>query len=623
MVKKIVSKIFLSLLLLPSLALAVGSGVSSPSPKLYSDAVRADLASTASGKGAAMVGFKGVGAGAVARTQAQKDGDFVSVLDHGAVGDGVADDTDEINSALLASRKVYFPMPAVHYKISGTLNVQNGQVLIGDGKAGAGTFRGIYANMTAPIFTLGDGVSVLLREMSFQNMSALNDGGAVIVSRYSTNWNVFNSYFKSNAAGYNTVDMEQSYRISIYNSDILKSGAGWALSLLDNSNGILVSGSTLSGGSAGGVADIGRSYNITFDSNVFEVSKYGIQLGTNPSATKGGECNGVNLRGNSWEQYTIALEIGTHYACHGVVVQGNFFSNSGEGFGLAKDTMIRVGRVSGLDFRGNVLTPHATEYVFDFWHAADLGAGTMTVHGGSIVGNEYTSSGAGYKFSGYYTTYPSLMNRIPKGLLFEFGNENTSNDTVVVGARRFYDSGKVLPSALANFSHITATPVTGAYIDRVELIRVDPAGDLGGVLTVGYTGDATYNASVPLVARAVTGAANNGGGLVRVTSNGHGYINGQVVTVSGVVGTVEANGSWVVAGVTANTFDLVGSAFVNAYVSGGSALMFVWVNTAYGYYADITALLKSKFCVVSDQLLSRVSSSAGTGTIQIKVTYRQ
>lgn len=492
-----------------------------------------------------------------------------------------------------------------------------------DGKAGAGTFRGIHANMTAPIFTLGNGVDITLREMSFQNMSALNDGGPVIVSRYATNWNVWNSYFKSAAAGYNTIDMEQSYRIAIYNSDILKSGTGWALSLLDNSNGILVSGSTLSGGSDGGVADIGRSYNITFDTNVFEVSKYGIRLGTNPSATKGGECNGINLRGNSWEQYTVALEIGTHYACHGVVAQGNFFSNTGTGGGLAKDTMIRVGRVSGLDMRGNVFTPHASEYVFDFWHAADLGAGTMTVHGGSIVDNEFTSSGAGYKFSGYYITYPSLLNRISKGLLLEFGNENTANDPVVIGASRFYDTGKVLPSELVNFSHISATPATGAYIDRVELIRIDPSGDLDGVLNIGYSGDAVYNASIPLVARTITGAANNGGGLIRIASNGHGYINGQTVTISGVVGTTEANGTWVLSGVTANTFDLVGSVFVNAYTSGGSASMFVWVNTAYGYYADITAQLKSRFCVASDQLLMRILGAAGAGSIQVKVVMRQ
>lgn len=70
----------------------------------------------------------------------------------------------------------------------------------------------------------------------------------------------------------------------------------------------------------------------------------------------------------------------------------------------------------------------------------------------------------------------------------------------------------------------------------------------------------------------ITGCANNGAGLIRVTSStAHDMATNDVVYVSAVTGTTEANGFWPITVVDATHFDLVGSAFVNAYVSGGTA----------------------------------------------------
>lgn len=69
---------------------------------------------------------------------------------------------------------------------------------------------------------------------------------------------------------------------------------------------------------------------------------------------------------------------------------------------------------------------------------------------------------------------------------------------------------------------------------------------------------------------AITGAVSNGAAtLIRITATGHGYATGDTVDISGVTGTTEANGSWIATVFDANTFDLVGSTFVNAYVTGG------------------------------------------------------
>mgnify|MGYP003649588819 CR=1 FL=1 len=81
--------------------------------------------------------------------------------------------------------------------------------------------------------------------------------------------------------------------------------------------------------------------------------------------------------------------------------------------------------------------------------------------------------------------------------------------------------------------------------------------------------------------KTISGAANNGSGLVRITATAHGYSTGNTVTISGVVGTTEANGTHVITVISVNTFDLVGSSFSNAYTSGGSAVAIVEIPTSY------------------------------------------
>jgi hypothetical protein len=69
----------------------------------------------------------------------------------------------------------------------------------------------------------------------------------------------------------------------------------------------------------------------------------------------------------------------------------------------------------------------------------------------------------------------------------------------------------------------------------------------------------------------VTGCADNGAGLIRVTlASAHGIASGTRMTLSGITGTTEANGTWVVDRVSDTAVDLRGSTFANAYVSGGA-----------------------------------------------------
>jgi hypothetical protein len=70
----------------------------------------------------------------------------------------------------------------------------------------------------------------------------------------------------------------------------------------------------------------------------------------------------------------------------------------------------------------------------------------------------------------------------------------------------------------------------------------------------------------------VTGATNNGSGLIRLSfvNNGLGAVsNGQMICVSNVGGVAAATGCWVATGVTASSLDLFGSSFSGTYTSGG------------------------------------------------------
>lgn len=92
----------------------------------------------------------------------------------------------------------------------------------------------------------------------------------------------------------------------------------------------------------------------------------------------------------------------------------------------------------------------------------------------------------------------------------------------------------------------------------------------------------THSGTVLETAKTITGATQ--ANPVVITSNAHGFSNGDQVVISGVVGMTRLNGrQFTVAGVTANTFQLSGvdgTAF-SAYVSGGSVSRIYQVVTPY------------------------------------------
>jgi hypothetical protein len=76
---------------------------------------------------------------------------------------------------------------------------------------------------------------------------------------------------------------------------------------------------------------------------------------------------------------------------------------------------------------------------------------------------------------------------------------------------------------------------------------------------------------------AILSIINNGSGLIRVTVGGHGRTTGEKIFISGVTGTVEANGAWIVTVIDPSQLDLQDSVFTNTYIASGT------LRTGYGW----------------------------------------
>ncbi len=102
---------------------------------------------------------------------------------------------------------------------------------------------------------------------------------------------------------------------------------------------------------------------------------------------------------------------------------------------------------------------------------------------------------------------------------------------------------------------VEITAVTDAQHATATVVKRLPTGLVSSSLTATITNVVD------------NGEANH---YCRVTAAGHGFTAGSVVTITGVTGTTEANGTFTVDAVDTNTFDIP-VVFVHAYVSGGSA----------------------------------------------------
>lgn len=121
-----------------------------------------------------------------------------------------------------------------------------------------------------------------------------------------------------------------------------------------------------------------------------------------------------------------------------------------------------------------------------------------------------------------------------------------------------------------NGANLKLSPAGG---NRLIINGVQQSIPSGGIFLAptGLTPTTAYFIYAANFSTNVTGTANNGSGLVRLTvATTAEQVTGNTVLVAGVGGTTEANGTWVITVIDATHIDLQGSAFAHAYVSGGT-----------------------------------------------------
>ncbi len=123
----------------------------------------------------------------------------------------------------------------------------------------------------------------------------------------------------------------------------------------------------------------------------------------------------------------------------------------------------------------------------------------------------------------------------------------------------------------ASIADILARPdLTSQIVDSITLFEAEASSELFRT-----RGTETRTIIVPSnpAALSITGAASSGG-LIQITytaiSTTPTLATGNIVNITNVGGTTEANGSWVITVTSASTFTLTGSVFVNSYTSGGT-----------------------------------------------------
>lgn len=106
----------------------------------------------------------------------------------------------------------------------------------------------------------------------------------------------------------------------------------------------------------------------------------------------------------------------------------------------------------------------------------------------------------------------------------------------------------------------------------------------------------------------ITGASN--ATPIVITSTNHGRSNGDVVLIKDVAGNTAANGTWVVANKTDNTYQLAGSVGNGAYTSGGTGYL---LPQNYENLAPIAYVEKA----VSNTIIPLGTVSTGTKTMTV------
>jgi hypothetical protein len=217
---------------------------------------------------------------------------------------------------------------------------------------------------------------------------------------------------------------------------------------------------------------------------------------------------------------------------------------------------------------GNMVLSASPTFTGTITAAAANFSGTLTFGTGTITG--LTNKASPDSTNDYVVIYDNAGTAVKKATVGAIGAAGSvASIGGATGAITLADSLAITGTALGTTQtqHGACEFVNNGTANVMLLVPYDG----NGCLAYDSINSAWKMLKIP-DAVTITGAANNGSGLIRITHSvsSRPFVSNQWVYIYGVGGTTEANETWAITVIDSTHFDLQSSAFTNAYTSGGT-----------------------------------------------------
>lgn len=259
-----------------------------------------------------------------------------NVLDYGAVGDGVTDDSAAIQAAINAGQHIYIPEGT--YLLSTPISfIARNQIISGDG---------MWQTVLLGQVQIGDGDVIVpnIRRCQLHHIQVDDDGRydyAVEINK-SRDTRIEHCYISG-------IRQNSSVTCFIINNRIGRGLGDWAYLSKDYSNGSVISNNIITGGSGAGAINVRGPMTVgTINSNVIESSLHGIWIASEAVVSTGdaGACSSISLRGNYIEQCSTPYKIAKVFSVTALRLENSYIGNSNTSVVSARTAAFDLGRLS-------------------------------------------------------------------------------------------------------------------------------------------------------------------------------------------------------------------------------------------------------------------------------------